>query len=77
MSAPYADPEKTSDSVLVGYDCAHGEDKAVLIVGKKKWNKPIEIINFFEGKEATDLWKKLMTVKESKPVTVVEDKHET
>lgn len=57
---------KTTDSVIVAYDFSHGEAKAVLIVGKKQKNKDVDIINAFQGEEATELWKKLITKKEKK-----------
>lgn len=48
-----------TQSVLVGYDCTNGVDKSTLIVGQKKPNKPIKILNSFFGKEAEELWNKL------------------
>ena len=52
---------KTTDSIIVAYDNAHGEDEAVLIVGKKNPKQDVAVINAFQGKEATELWKKLTT----------------
>lgn len=52
---------KTSDTLLIGFDAAHGEDKCVLIVGRKRWNESVEIINEFQGDEALELYKKLIT----------------
>ena len=49
------------DSVIVSVDFSHGKDLGVLLVGKNKINKPIEIINAFQGQEAWDLYKKLIT----------------
>ena len=36
----------------------------VLVVGRKRKNQSIEIINAFQGEEALDLYKKLVTKKE-------------
>lgn len=51
------------DSLLISIDILNSEDKALLIVGKKKPNKPIEIINAFEGEDAIRLYRKLITKK--------------
>lgn len=51
------------DSLLISIDILSGEDKALLIVGKKKPNKPVEIINAFEGEDAIQLYKRLITKK--------------
>ena len=53
---------KTSDTLLVGFDFTNGKDKTVLIVGRKRPNHSVDIINAFEGQEALDLYKKLVTV---------------
>lgn len=53
---------ETTDTILVGYNnFTHGEDVSVLIVGRKQANQTVEIINAFQGKEAEDLYKKLIT----------------
>ena len=51
-------------SLLVGYDDTHGKDSAVLIIGKKLPRGTLDIINAFQGEEATELYKKLTTKKE-------------
>ena len=51
------------DSLLISIDILSSEDKALLIVGKKKPNKPIEIINALEGEVALRLYRKLITKK--------------
>ena len=57
---------KTTDSVIVAYDCTNGVDKSLMLVGKKHLSKKnVEIINQFSGEEAEELWKKL-TCKEDK-----------
>lgn len=53
---------KINESVLVGVDFSE-TDKGVLIVGRQTKGR-VEIINAFEGKEAYDLYTKLVTKKE-------------
>ena len=50
---------RTTSSIIVSYDASENGDEPILLVGKKNPNKPIKIINAFQGKEARDLWKKL------------------
>ena len=50
---------RNSDSFLIGVDCAHGEDKAVLIVGRKEPNESLKIVNAFQGEQAVERYKKL------------------
>jgi len=59
---------KTSDSLLVGFDFSHGKDNTVLIVGRKRPNESVEIINAFQGEEAEELYNKLVTQSPSKRV---------
>ena len=49
-------------SVIVSWDFSKGEDIGVLLVGKKKPGKDVEIINAFQGQEAVDIYNKLMIV---------------
>lgn len=51
----------TTDSLLIGFDFSKGKDVGVLIVGRKRMNKSVEIINAFQGKEAEEIYKKLTT----------------
>ena len=50
---------KNFDTVLVGFDHSHG-DPAVLIVGRKAPGDNVRIINQFQGKEAEELYRKLV-----------------
>lgn len=50
---------KKFDTVLVGFDHSHG-DPAVLIVGRKAPRDNVQIINQFQGKEAEELYQKLV-----------------
>lgn len=55
----------TYGSVIVSWDFSHGKDVGVLLVGKKEPGKPVEVINAFQGKEAEELYLKLMTRKDA------------
>lgn len=50
---------KNSDTLLVGFDHSKG-DIAVLIIGRKGIGENVQIINQFQGKEAEELYKKLV-----------------
>ena len=49
------------DTLLVSYECSNGVDVGVLIVGRKKPNQAVDIINAFQGEEAEELYKRLTT----------------
>lgn len=50
---------KNSDTLLVGFDHSHG-DIAVLIIGRKDAGEKVQIINQFQGKEAEELYERLV-----------------
>lgn len=52
-----------SDTLLVSISFSD-KDTGVLVVGRKRKNQSIDIINAFQGEEALDLYKKLVTKKE-------------
>lgn len=52
---------KINESLIIGVDFFKRDD-GVLIVGRQK-NGDVTIINAFQGKEAFDIYKKLITVK--------------
>ena len=52
-----------TDTLLVSIDLALNQDNAVLLVGRKKPNQTVEIVNAFQGKEAVELYNRLVTVK--------------
>ena len=54
-----AGKKKDSDTLLTGFDHAHG-DIAVLIIGRKESDGKVQIVNQFQGKEAEELYKKLV-----------------
>ena len=48
------------DSCIVSIDFTHGKDKAVLIVGKKRMNESVKIVNAFEGEKAIEMYEKVL-----------------
>ena len=56
---------KVNESLIAGVDFTRGEDVGVLIVGRQKKGK-IDIVNAFQGKDAYELYEKLITKKEEK-----------
>ena len=52
-----------SDTLLVSISFSD-KDTGVLVVGRKRKNKSIDIVNAFQGDEALELYKKLVTQKE-------------
>lgn len=56
----------TPDALLIGVDFLHGEDNGILIVARKEPNEAINIINCFQGKEAIELYQRLITKKGEK-----------
>lgn len=61
-----------TETLLVGFDQKTDTDTAVLIVGKKRLNQSVEIINAFQGEEAVELYNRLITVKKKSGVTLDE-----
>ena len=47
-------------SCIVSWDFSNGKDKSILLVGVKTEGDIPKIVNAFEGREAEDLYKKLM-----------------
>lgn len=52
-----------SDTLLVSISFSD-KDTGVLVIGRKRKNESIDIVNAFQGEEALDLYKKLVTKKE-------------
>lgn len=52
------------DSILIGVDFSNNDDIRCLIVGRKRMNQSVEIINAFQGDEARELYEKLVIKKE-------------
>ena len=53
---------RLSDTILVSFARETPTSDPVLIVGRKRMNESVNIINAFEGKEALDIYEKLTTV---------------
>lgn len=51
-----------TDTLLVSVDLTTNGDNAVLIVGRKKQNQAVNVINAFQGEEAVELYNRLVTV---------------
>lgn len=49
-----------TESLIVGFNSTNNEGNTVLIVGRKRMNESIEIINAFQGEEAEELYKRLV-----------------
>lgn len=47
------------DTLLIGYDFIPEKDNAVLIIGRKRPDETIDIVNAFAGEEAKDLYQEL------------------
>ena len=56
-----ANSNMINECILVSVDFTNGKDNSVLIVGRQKPGKAVEIINAFQGQEAEDLYYKLIT----------------
>lgn len=53
----------TIDTILVSFDFTNGKNNSVLIVGRKSPGQVVDIINAFQGEEAEELYKRLVTKK--------------
>lgn len=60
---------RLSDSLLIGFDRETPTSDPVLIVGRKRKNQSVDIINAFQGDEAVELYNRLTTVKKSEGVS--------
>ena len=54
-----------NDAVVVSIDFRHGDgvDQDIMVVGKRRENGDMQVVNAFEGNEAKELWAKLTVVK--------------
>ena len=53
---------RLSDTILISFARETPDSDPVLIVGRKRSNESVKIINAFEGKEALDIYENLITV---------------
>lgn len=51
------------DGVVVSVDFSNKNDTGVMLVGRKRMNQSMEIINAFQGDEARELYERLITKK--------------
>lgn len=51
------------DAIIVSYDNS-SNDIPILIVGRKRFNQSMDIINAFQGDEAVELYTRLTTIKD-------------
>ena len=49
------------DSLLIGVDFSNTDGTGVLIVGRKRMNQSVEIINAYQGDDARALYEMLTT----------------
>lgn len=49
-----------TDTLLISLDMSRGEDVGVLIVGRKGKGQKIDIVNAFQGKEARELYERIV-----------------
>lgn len=52
-----------TDTLLVSIDLSTSGDNTVLLVGRKRPNETIAIVNAFQGEEAVELYNRLTTMK--------------
>ena len=60
---------RLSDTVLVSFNRESPTSDPILIVGRKRKNQSVEIINAFQSDEAVELYNRLTTVKKSEGVS--------
>ena len=53
----------SNDILLVGLDYKEDKDNTVIIVGRKKPNGAVDVVNAFQGEEAKELYRLLTTRK--------------
>lgn len=56
---------QTTDTILVSFNHNPITGNNILVVGKKRLNQSVEIINAFEGAEAEELYSRLVAKKVS------------
>lgn len=58
------------DSVIVSWDFSNGEDASILLVGRQRQGK-MDIINMYQGKEAEELYQKLVEARKIQKISYV------
>lgn len=54
---------KKTGSLIIGYNFSKDENNGILIVGTRTKGQNTDIVNVFQGKEAKDIFERLITVK--------------
>lgn len=54
---------RLSDTVLISFERESPDSDPVLIVGRKRKNQSVDIINAFQGDDTVELYNRLTTVK--------------
>lgn len=49
------------NTILISFNPCDSNGNELLLIGRKEANKPVDIINAFQGKEAVELYNKLIT----------------
>ena len=57
--------QKTSDTLIVCFDWGN-EDHPILVIGRKRRNHDVDVINAIFGDEAKEMYKKLTEKKEDR-----------
>lgn len=52
---------KNEDTLLVSFVNNHGNDNAVLVIGRKGPGESIDIVNAFQGEKAVYIYENLIT----------------
>lgn len=55
-----------SDVLLVGFDFTKGRDKTTVLVGRKRPNDVVDVINIIQGATAMELYEQLVPKEASK-----------
>ena len=53
-----------TDTVIISIDWNDETNTGVLVVGRKRVNKSVDIVNAFSGDEAKELYQRLITKKD-------------
>ena len=51
---------KNTDTILVSFSFVKTKEDGVLIVGRKEEGKPVDVLSAFKGKEALELYERLV-----------------
>lgn len=69
MKSHMKEPDQIVDCVLVSLSYTKSVDDATLVVGRKRFKKPADILNAFQGEEAITLYEKLTNTKVERKIS--------